>query len=184
MNPTGTQRYQLARLATQAERRNRPRSRLVLAGVLLLAGGVYATIGFVSKRGGERAFDLASQQRQRMHLSLVEIRSLEQVSDGGETQSLDPITAPISRLEEAATAAGLASPTPPQTRTDAAGPGFVRRLYPYSNVRADTALPLLNWIKRAQEAMPGLEVYSLNLRPTGQQGWTMGVTFARVEKDQ
>jgi len=184
MNPTSTQRFQLARAASVAERRNRPKTRLYLALILVIAGGVYAALGYMSLQSGERAFERAAENRQRMHAALMEIAALESVPTSGVVQDHTPIAAPISRLEEAAKAAGLDSPTPPQTRTDSAGPGFVRRLYPYNGVRAETALPLLNWIEKAKEAMPGLEVYSLNLRPTGQRGWTMGVTFARVEKDQ
>ncbi|MFZ4574271.1 MAG: hypothetical protein ACOYN0_07720, partial [Phycisphaerales bacterium] len=58
----------------------------------------------------------------------------------------------------------------------------VQRLFKYT-VQNEDLPPLLDWMRRAPAAVPGLEVYQVKLTPRPAD-WQLQVTFSRWERKQ
>ena len=51
----------------------------------------------------------------------------------------------------------------------------------FDNVQDESLPALLSWLDKAVTELPGMEVYSVSIRPLANQ-WVMNVTFARWER--
>ena len=69
-------RLAMMRQAGAAERRNSPRSIVVLAVLVLLAAGVYAGLGWMGRQGSLRSLRSAQLSQDRVQAQLDELRSL------------------------------------------------------------------------------------------------------------
>ncbi len=180
---TDDERYDLAMVAAASERSNRPRNLIFIPFVLFVIASIVLVYAIFTLESGR--VNLAGQESRVNNLvkMVVELKELEQ-SDAADDSSggLGPINDFLSRAETYAAEAGLDKPAVPTTRRDRAE-GLVRVRQVYSNV-VDQSLPnLLDWVRLTQERIPGLFVHSLALKPAGDRGWSLDVTFARWERE-
>jgi hypothetical protein len=181
---TDDERYDLAMVAAASERRNRPKNLIVVPLLLFVIASIMLIYGIFTLESGRVKLQSQESRVNKLVNNVVILKELEQTGDApGVEGILDPITDFLTRAETYATDAGLGkAPALPATRRDRF-PGFVRVRQVYTNV-VDPSLPaLLQWVKITQDEIPGLFVYSLALKPAGDRGWTLDVTFARWERE-
>jgi hypothetical protein len=176
-------RFELALAAAAQERRNRPRHLTILAGLLLVAAlvGLWVTVsGMVSARTALSGAKRQAVEVEAMVARLAQLRAAdnEQGPGGEPTGGSNVRTTLLNMAGEAGLEGDL---PPPQDSTKNAGTNLIRRDYSYNDVRSVTIGPLVRWITSAVEAVPGLEVSRVTLK-TGPQGWTMNITYSRVEQ--
>jgi len=176
-------RTSLLAAAAGSERRNRPVYLVAIASLLLLAcaislGWSLWVLGAASREfGRERGAATALAQ------SVGRLKELEAAQGGGEKgpPANDRI---LTMLQAAAEKAGIANSKgliPRQGAPETRAGGVQRVKFDYDAVRDPSLEPLLLWLKHAGEDVPGIEVYSVNLRPEAN-GWLMKVVFQRWQR--
>ncbi len=170
-------------LARSAERANRPTALVVFSVLLLLAALAFAGWNVLGMREASREFRREAAQRREVERAVGEIRAMrEQRSQGaGALASFAPEASMLSKLAQAANAAGLTTPPQiqPPNREDIPGSPLVKQVV---TARADGQEPgaVFAWLKKCLEDIPGLYVSQFALRPT-RLGWSVEVRFARWE---
>lgn len=177
-------RYELAGRANAVERRNRPRGLVVLGVAVMLIGVVSVGVGYMRDRGARS--DLARQEDQLGELVGLDatLTTLHNDQEGrGRSDKLDPVPNLLTQLEELAIDAGLGKPPTPQRRSDREREDarLQRIKISYSQLRHADPAVLLGWVNDALDLIPGLEVFSISVRP-GTNDWTMSVTYSRWER--
>lgn len=179
-------RYELARVATIAERRNRPMFLLFLAGLVLVVTAVGALLGYGSKARAER--ELARQVTLSERIT-SDVRELERLRGQAEAEGLGDGSdvaggvgeggGVLGRLQAAAKRAGVSGQLriPRETSRQEGDATFVE--YTYQAVQ-DEIGPLLKWLDLARREIQGLEVRMIELKPRGDK-WTLTVRFSRWE---
>src|SRR5688572_23687598 len=156
-------RYELVEAARSAETSNRPRALLVLATIIFLAAGVALVVTLQERDVAVRRFRTQSDrvaQVENMKWQFAALARREAQSDDRNV----PIPDLLSRMEQAATEAGLrAKPPIPEDRATIEG-GARRRTVVYR--LTDPSLEaLLSWVEAAKRLVPGLEVSALEIAP-------------------
>ena len=146
---------------------------VVAVGVLLLAVNqrhdAMKTLGAERKKGEEIA---------EMVATYSELKTAEQNATVrfGQAEDLK-----ASKIKNAATAAGIKNPQEPTRQDPGKDLGGVRRIKVSYEIRDESMPNLMKWIQIAVHDIPGLEVYSVTLKPEASQ-WLMKVTFCRWER--
>jgi hypothetical protein len=70
---------------------------------------------------------------------------------------------------------------PGRTPVETKGAGVQRVRFEYRAVRDEKLEALLGWLGQATEDIPGLEVFSVTIKPEAA-GWLMDVVFTRWER--
>lgn len=173
-------RYELSDAARAAAASNRPRSLLVLATALFVVSG---GILIVTLRQRDRAAQQHRAQADREVLVdglALQFAALESLGNSTQNRANDPLPDLFSRIEAAATTAGLKDgPAIPQP-TRQSIQGAVKVTYRYT-MRDPSLENLLAWVEGAEREVPGLEVSSIDLTP-GPKDWKLEVTFVRWER--
>ncbi|MCG3124384.1 MAG: hypothetical protein GIKADHBN_02847 [Phycisphaerales bacterium] len=180
-------REQLAASAAAAVRRNRPRHLLVLAMVLLVSSCLMLLWSLSSRNGAKRDLDAVRAEAARVEQLVAEWKALKsEKPDAGESRLNEPLTAFYSRIEAAATRAGVKERIPSmqaQSDTRDVRTGAVQKKIRYQRVQDADIGALVRWLEFACEDVPGLQVYSLRVQPQTAQGqWQIDVTFSRWER--
>lgn len=177
------ERYELAGQASARERRNRPRGLLVLGLVVAAIGLITLGVGFLRDRSATA--DLRKHERQLAELVRLDaqLQALASADGPDDADELAPVPNLLTQLEDLAIDAGLGKPPTPQPRPDRerTAEGLQRIKITYPTMRSSDPAVLLGWVRDATEQIPGLEVFSISLRP-GATDWTMSVTFTRWER--
>lgn len=173
-------RYELAEAARTSERRNRPRGWLILATVLFVAAGIYLVAALGNREAAQAEFEKQEDRLQLVENLKPQFLAVDrQLSQGGRSTT-EQIPDLYSRIERAATEAGLRDKPPiPQRRSTRDGDAY-RYEYPYT-VRDGSLEALLEWVDLAREAVPGLEVGGIQIKPEAR-AWNFSVTFVRWER--
>lgn len=179
-------RLELASLAARAERANQPRHVVLLALVVL--GVALLFLAFAWQGYASATTRLAQQQRLTGDVrdSASRYRALVAVADtdGGikGQVSSDTILSTIQGVGERAglkNRIGLPTSTRRSPRTNsAANSEQVKWTY---TIKDPSLSALLHFAQMAGGEVPGLEVYSVRLRPEAQ-GWELTVVFSRWER--
>ena len=175
-------RFELAMAAAGRERTNRPRALVMLAIAVLIVASVAAMWGLASRRSARATLTRALADQAAVEAMNSDWnRLVAEEKDSGADRIGTRMPDLLTKLEGFATQAGLKDkPNPPrqnpQTRS-----GVTVTEYYYTNVKDPSLKPLLEWLRLATAQIPGLEVYSLNLRPD-PNNWSMTVTFRRWER--
>lgn len=193
-------RLELAASAARAERKNRP-TYLVFIALLLVAASGVALVWALGARASEesalRDERAQAQEYDRSSARIQQIRSTTGEKANPFTDNNDRIR---TRIMAAAERAGLTGEPPGMTAASAVAPTLVstdprtpgsadgtvpptqRSKFRYENVRQQSLEILIQWLNFAVEDIPGLEVYSIHLKPEAN-GWVLtSVTFTRWER--
>jgi hypothetical protein len=173
-------RLALAATAARAERQNQPKVLLYGAGLLLLIALIFLGTSF--RTSVAAASDLRAQRKQAEDIvkDAGELKAIrEAVKSGPVNQSAIQVR---TRIEQAGADVGLKARVPTaNTRTDPQ-PGLHSKQMRYDYEIRDEELPkLLQWVQKSVQDVPGLEVYSISLKPEAHQ-WTLRVSFSRWER--
>lgn len=176
------QRDDLAFAAARAERRNRPAHWLALATLLFAAALIsLAWSGWNIRAAEKRLSDQRSIAAQTAELAGQITRLRERAAGAAGAGENQPISQIRSRLQQIGAEAGVTGTIPvPIDETERFGTS-VRRKFRFANVQDDSLPALLSWLDRAVDELPGVEVYSVTIRPQANQ-WQVSVTFARWER--
>jgi hypothetical protein len=177
-------RFEMAAQAASRERRNRPVILVVVAALALLVAGVAALAGLAARASAAAAYQdqLDAQARVQSMLSqLAVLKNAEAASTSGAAH--DPNVRIASNMEGLALRAGLSRPSPPHESPEPRGGGITVKEYVYTNVRAPSLTPLLQWVRLAVEEVPGLELYKITSLKPDAAGWNMSVSFRRWERN-
>jgi len=181
-------RFELALEASRAERRNRPRSMVYLALLVLLLCATFALFSWRGAASAEREMQLQEARLQDVSEKLERLGALElveSVSDGG--GSVDPQEV-LSTFVDIASEAGLEDKLPSinfirQEGTD--GTMYEWRWTKRERVSDPDLGAVLRWIVESVERIEGLEVTQLLVKPQARQGkWDVDVAFRRWEPNR
>ncbi len=181
-------REQLAATAAMDVRRNRPTHLLVMAMVLLLASCIMLMWSLSSRNAAQAQLEASRAQAQSIEQLVAEWKALkaEGVDSGAKMKFNEPLTVFYSKIESAATRAGVKDRIPsaqPQADTRDMRTGAVQKKIRYQRVSDPDLGALVRWLEAACEDVPGLQVYSLRVQPLTVQGvWQFDVTFSRWER--
>ncbi len=180
-------REQLAAAAAITERRNRPRHLLVLSIALLLVASLALMWSLSARNAARSSLEAARAEAQSVQDLIGEWKALKATSaDSSRMKLNEPLTTFYSKIEAAATRAGVKERIPSaQAQGDVrdARSGAVQKKIRYQRVPDADLGALIKWLENACEDVPGLEVYSLRVQPLTTQGnWQIDVTFSRWER--
>lgn len=172
--------YELADAARATAASNRPRSLLILATVLFVIAGVALIVTLRERDRATRLYQLQTERKVTVEGLEKQFEALARLNNSTSNRANEPIEDLYSRIEVAATDAGLATkPTIPQPIRQPIQ-GAIKVTYRYK--MQDSSLEsLLAWIMGAADAVPGLQITALELTPT-PRNWSMEVTFVRWER--
>ncbi len=174
-------RQDMAMEASRNERANRPVSWVVVAGVCLLVMLAWLLKSAAARMGADR--DLARQRTTsgEMLQLVAELQQLEKAAaERGAAELGKPLPDMRTRIGRAATTAGMKTEPVPSTRTEGGQPGVVRQRLTY-DVKDESLASIVSWLHGAVADVPGLEVYSVRLKPEPTQ-WSVNVVFTRWER--
>ncbi len=179
------ERYEIALVAAASERRNRPKNLILIPLALFIIASLVLAYALYSVESGKLRLEDNQFRYDRLVQGVVQIKELEAAGaqeDGPD--GLAPISDFLSRVEGYARDAGLESklsiPVPRRDRSR----GLVRVRHVYTKITDPSLEHLLRWVELTQEKIPGLFVLSLTLKPAGNRGWSMDITFARWERGE
>jgi hypothetical protein len=174
-------RLALAAAAARAERQNQPKFLLYAAGALLLASLIFVAVAFGNSHAASS--DLAAQKKQAAQTIQLAgrykaLREAAKSEPGANPQVMQIRT----RILQAGGDVGLKDPIPvPVTRTEPQRSiGSQQTRFDYE-VRDESLPNLLAWVQKSLADVPGLEVYSITLRPEAHK-WKLNVSFSRWER--
>lgn len=193
-------RYDLAQRAASAARSAKPALPLVLGALALVVAVIALLTASSSRAASDRR--LASETRRLDRVVAIEqsFAALAARRAQGATGVQAPLPDLFSRIEQAATTAGLERPAFPREVTDNQQ-GVIDRRLTYT-IRTQELDKVLNWIDLSMQRVPGLEVNEIRLtiesanpqsprRGRAEQGdapspteqtWLVVVTLARWER--
>lgn len=186
--PEGTERAEedrldLAAAALRNERHNRPTYLVVGAGLLLVVCAAFLVWSLFARASAGRELDRQREVATKLAAAVGRLKDLQTASTSpGAMKANAQIEDIRSRLQTAAARADVtdAAKLIPRHVAKAKSPGLQRVHFDFDAVRDPRLEPLLKWLRTATEEIPGLEVYSVTLKPE-QSGWMMKVTFTRWE---
>jgi hypothetical protein len=172
----------LAASAARAQRRNRPAWLVLLGVIVLLSGAAFAWSGW-SAHGEQRArARRAKAEADRVLAAAAKLKAMDDAEASGDGPRVVETGNVLSRIEAAGSRVGLSKPVGVGTRNVTARRELklnqVRISY---NVKDESLGALLAWAEEAVRDVPGLEVYSLNVRPEASE-WSVNIVFSRWER--
>ncbi|MEO1511527.1 MAG: hypothetical protein AAFU70_05595 [Planctomycetota bacterium] len=179
---TDEARLGMFRRASEAERANRPRWMILIAGLIFAGALGYALLGWLDRRDAIDTLRSARASDSNLTLVLDDIEQLRQPMDSGDIGPFPPLSTPQTLLQRLATQAGLDTLQPPTARVSEVNERISRRLYQYGTVRHPTAEALLRWLDSVEQNITGMRVQNIDLKPNrARNGWELSVTFSRLE---
>ncbi len=175
-------RYELATRAQNQQRLNAPRHLIVLGVLLLVIALIALGVAWQSRSSAISKNETAARQLVQVQNLIAEIESLRQARENSTEQDIfEPLPEILSTLQNLAARAGLLNVGLPQNPGSQPQGDAVLKTYPYKNINDGSLEHLLDWVKLAEQEIPGLQVRELTLQPR-PQSWSMSVVFARYER--
>jgi hypothetical protein len=178
-------RLAMAAAAAGAERANQPRYLVLVAGVLLAAALLFVGLSYrASRDAAEQARD-EEAAAMKIVTAAARFKALREAGTDAGPAVAPGHTQVLSRIQNAGVDAGLSKPVPlPIHRPQTPSGGSVQHRFECT-VEDDSLPALFDWMQRAIADVPGLEVYSLTLRPDqNKKVWALRVTFALWQKTE
>jgi hypothetical protein len=153
--------------------------------VVLVVAAIAAGMGVKAQRRAVRSLRHALDDQARVEAMAAEFKALsEQERASGTQRAGEPLQNFRSLMEGLATQAGLSTrPSPTELAPDRRG-SVVVRTWSYDFQEASIK-SVLDWLRRATvdpaTRVPGLEVFSLDLKPAGEK-WQVTLKLRRWER--
>lgn len=179
---TADDRYELATRAQNQQRSNSPRHLIMLGVLLLIVSLIVLGVAWQTRAAALNANQQMARDAVKVQNLIAEIEALKLAQSlQTEEDIFQPLPDILSTLQSLARQAqfevDLGLPRNPLSRPEG---NAILKTYPY--VVSDPSLEhLLDWIKLAQQQIPGLQVRELSIQPRNQN-WTMSVVLARYER--
>lgn len=185
-------RMELSMAAASAERANRPRGMVILAGLLLIGAVIYAVSGLMARAATLENVESARSRARELDAITDRIKAL-QLQQATRGLKADPRVS--KAIEELAAAAGVKADAagkplvvPESEVTGIAVPGVTQKKYA-AKVTGQDPKALLQWLVGVQSSgdTKGVEIFQLTLRPDASSagvvsgGWSMDIEFVRWE---
>lgn len=169
-------RFELATAAATAARANRPTMLIVVAAALLAVAMIAAAVSLTGRLAAERRLVSERGRAQELVNLAARLKQLDEAAAASGGKRAGRISGLPTTLNQLARTAGLRSDPslknlPPYRTGD-----VVRNKIEYE-VRDESLEAVLRWIDQATRQVQGLEVFSLNVKPEGQN-WHVKVTFS------
>ena len=173
-------RYELASAARSTAASNRPKSLLVLATVLFAVAGIALIVSLRARDNAVQGYRLQTERQVTVEGLALQFEALESLGNSTSNRANEKIDDLFSRIEAAARDAGLG--TQPRIPVPTRQPlqGAIKVTYRYTMQDANME-NLLAWVEGSVDAVPGLQVSSIELTPT-PRAWSLEVTFVRWER--
>lgn len=179
-------RHEMTIAAATRERRNRPTGLVALSAALLAIAAIAALVGVADRARAAGRLREETRSIERVKGLVQELETLRSTAEGAVSGADHEPMRDIdvqARLEQVAAEVGLKEKAG-TVRPIATTRGKIRVVeFQYSGLRSENLAGMLEWVRAAEEAVPGLEVYRLELRFDTTAGVpTMTVTFRRWER--
>lgn len=179
---TPDDRYELATRAQNQQRTNSPRHLIMLGVLLLIVSLIVLGIAWQTQAAAVNANNKAARELVKIENLISEIRALKLAQQqSGQEDIYKPLPDILSTLQGLAKQAQFESdlglPRNPINRPEG---NAILKTYPYT-VSDPSLEHLLDWVRLAQQQIPGLQVRELSIQPRNQN-WTMSVVLARYER--
>jgi hypothetical protein len=186
MPPNDQDRLMMQRQAATAERRNSPRAMIALATVVLVVAGIYAGLGFTKRGTSLKALGSAQLTQQNVQAQLEELGQLRNPGAGREGPVIfDRMISPIALLEQSAEKAEIDVPQYDSERSESETAAAHRRIFTFRQFTVADAGEVIRWASSVEQDIEGMRVHSLVLDVAGdKRGWTVNISFSRLEKKQ
>lgn len=179
---TPDDRYELATRAQSQQRLNSPRHLIMLGLMLLVIALIVLVAAWQTQRSAIDKNAKAARDLVKVENLITEIQGLKLAQQqSGQEDIFQPLPDILSQLQGLARRAEfeneLGLPRNPGSRPEG---NAILKTYPYT-VRDASLVHLLDWVRLAEDEIPGLEVRELSIQPSNQN-WTMSVVLARYER--
>ncbi len=180
---TADDRFELAMLATQRERSNRPVWVLAAGTAALVLTGCFTLWAWSAYASSRSRLNSQATLTAGIVSNIDYLRELDNLGKTGPDKTVEPFNALISTIQTAAVSVGLTSiPSAPNQQLGREMPSGLRQnIYAYDNVRSPKVETLLNWVEKSLKDVPGLSVREVVLKRDAN-GWTLRAVFSRLEK--
>jgi hypothetical protein len=184
---TEDERFEIRMVSIARLRRNRPMWVCVLAGLVLATSLVVLLWAYMSYAGTKRALYEAKVAQAGIEVKIEELRAIDRQQQEGLGAAHDPYPSFASDMQGLAQRHGIQSPPIPEAAQNPIERNGIReQRYTMRNVQSNRAESLVGFLDAALKMVPGLGIRELQLAPRyrGEEpaGWTMTVTFSRLEK--
>lgn len=181
---TPDDRYELATRAQSQHRLNSPRHLIMLGLLLLVVSLIVLGVAWQTRASAIDSNEKAARDLVRIENLIEEIGALRAAQASSSTQDLfEPLPDILSTLQALGRRAELQNdvgiPRNPGSRTEG---NAVLKTYPYS-INDPSLGHMLDWVKLAEQEIPGLQVREIEIQPRNQ-AWSMSVVLARYERRQ
>ena len=179
---TPDDRYELATRAQNQQRLNSPRHLIMLGLLLLIIALIVLGVAWQTRAAAMKKNELAANNLVRVENLIEEIRVLK-ATQASSTQrdQFEPLPDLYSTLQSLGTRAQLQNdigiPRNPGSRQEG---NAVLKTYTYQ-INDPSLEHLLDWVKLAEQEIPGMYAQSLEIQPRNQF-WHMEVVLARYER--
>ncbi|HCT46706.1 MAG: hypothetical protein CMJ35_14840 [Phycisphaerae bacterium] len=179
---TQDDRYELATRAQNQQRLNSPRHFIMLGLLLLVIMLIVLGVAWQTRSAAISQNESAARDLVKVQNLIEEINMLQAAqSSGTETDIYEPLPDLYSTLQSLGTRAQLKNdigiPRDPGSQTQG---NVVLKTYKYT-INDPSLGHLLDWVKLAEQEIPGMHAQSLKIQPR-TQFWNMEVVLARYER--
>lgn len=174
-------RQDVAVAAARQARRNTPTHLVIFAAVLLGIALICTLVAASSRSAAQDRLDAQKRQSSRIAELVARLNQLSDAERAGIQRWGQPAERVQSKIQQAAVQAGLKTAIPPVNPTKSGPVGNAQRTQFRYDIRDESLPALLKWVELATRDVPGLEVYSVKIRPEANQ-WDLNVTFSRWER--
>jgi type II secretory pathway pseudopilin PulG len=176
-------RYELASRAQNQERVNSPRHFVAFGIVLLVIAFVVLVSAWRSQVNSVKQNEFAATTLVDIENTIEEIRALEAQGDSSPDSGIyDPLPDILSTIQSLGKEANLKSDVRlPRNQGERTEGEAILKTYPYDNINDPSLERLLDWVRLAEEKIPGLHVREISITPR-QQHWSMNIVLARYER--
>lgn len=184
---TEDERFEIRMVSIARLRRNRPVGVCVLAALVLVASLVVLLWAYLSYAGSKRTLSEAKMAQASIEVKIEELRAIDRQQQESQGAAHDPYPSFASDMQNLAQRHGILSPPIPEVPQNPIERNGIReQRYTMRNVQSNRAESLVGFLDAALKMVPGLGIRELQLAPRyrGEEpaGWTMTVTFSRLEK--
>ncbi len=174
-------RQDVAVAAARQARRNTPTHLIVLALLLLGIALICTLVAGASRAAAQERLDAQKRQSARVAELVARLNQFNEAERTGVQRWGQPAERVQSKIQQAAVQAGVKAAIPPVNPTRSSPIGNAQRIQFKYDIRDESLNSLLKWVELATRDVPGLEVYSVRIRPEANQ-WDLNVTFSRWER--